>query len=746
MNHKLLRFVFALLFAAIVPAAFAQTAKVTMTTDAPAGTELRIYSMPYNSVTVTGADPSMYFGTYLSKGPGTQITLEGDIEELEVYRCQLTSLTVESAPDMYILRCYENAISSLDLSNAAGLIVLDCHNNNLGSLDVSKNTLLETLNVADNEISQIIFGNQPKVTSLNISGNKLSSVDLSSFTALEDLYAQHNELTTLDLSANAKAKLIYAFCNRITGENMTKFMSSLPKATQALSMVYVVDTFADEANEGNKCLMMDVDIAYEQGWITMDYANGNVNNGLIGQFYYGADYVPVISDNGVKFTTSRQPGETIKIYVKSADEFTIEGVQEKNFVSGSNTLTLSSTEVFVKGDLTVFECPANDITTLTIEGTPSRLTSFDCSNNKIESLIITGAPALTQIHAQKNALKTLNIEGCTGIMRVDCYDNQLSGIAMKRFMQSLPDGSANNPYLFVIDTKSSTEQNVATTNDVAIATGKGWSVFDFIGGDRYGMGVKYEGSEPTGPEVPEEYFTFSAAESTEIMLNTVFSDPEYYPVVENAELIGWGSNALTLRVVAGETVTVFGDLVTLSANFANLSTLDTSACPNLTDLNLSVNELNSLNISKNAKLKNLLAFGNNLESLDVSGCTDLEFIICYGNKLAGDAMTQFMSTLPMRSSSKAGQIVIYDGSYEREHNVCLPADVEAAYNRCWLTYELVDGTPIRYNGVSGVEDVTAEDANAHVEYFNLQGIRVENPENGIYIRRQGRTVSKVLVR
>ena len=38
------------------------------------------------------------------------------------------------------------------------------------------------------------------------------------------------------------------------------------------------------------------------------------------------------------------------------------------------------------------------------------------------------------------------------------------------------------------------------------------------------------------------------------------------------------------------------------------------------------------------------------------------------------------------------------------------------------------------------------DANAPVEYFNLQGIRVENPENGLYIRRQGSKASKVMVK
>ena len=48
-----------------------------------------------------------------------------------------------------------------------------------------------------------------------------------------------------------------------------------------------------------------------------------------------------------------------------------------------------------------------------------------------------------------------------------------------------------------------------------------------------------------------------------------------------------------------------------------------------------------------------------------------------------------------------------------------------------------------YNGGAGVEGIVA-DNNAPVEYFNLQGVRVANPENGVYIRRQGANVTKVV--
>lgn len=53
-----------------------------------------------------------------------------------------------------------------------------------------------------------------------------------------------------------------------------------------------------------------------------------------------------------------------------------------------------------------------------------------------------------------------------------------------------------------------------------------------------------------------------------------------------------------------------------------------------------------------------------------------------------------------------------------------------------------------FTGEAGIANVVADsDVNAPVEYFNLQGVRVANPEAGqLVIKRQGKTVSKVIVR
>ena len=43
-------------------------------------------------------------------------------------------------------------------------------------------------------------------------------------------------------------------------------------------------------------------------------------------------------------------------------------------------------------------------------------------------------------------------------------------------------------------------------------------------------------------------------------------------------------------------------------------------------------------------------------------------------------------------------------------------------------------------------DETIEGSDAPAVYYNLQGVQVKNPENGIYIVRRGNKVTKELIR
>lgn len=76
-------------------------------------------------------------------------------------------------------------------------------------------------------------------------------------------------------------------------------------------------------------------------------------------------------------------------------------------------------------------------------------------------------------------------------------------------------------------------------------------------------------------------------------------------------------------------------------------------------------------------------------------------------------------------------------------------DLSMTINVDWKEGDMVIPILVTFNGskvTSSVIDTVVTVDGENVEYYNLQGIRVENPENGVYIRRQGNTVSKVLVK
>ena len=92
----------------------------------------------------------------------------------------------------------------------------------------------------------------------------------------------------------------------------------------------------------------------------------------------------------------------------------------------------------------------------------------------------------------------------------------------------------------------------------------------------------------------------------------------------------------------------------------------------------------------------------------------------------------------------------YDGfaeSISLEDGVDYYVIIPAALFRLSSSYNATnDEIVLHYNnGKSGIADIEAAD-NTPVEYYNLQGVRVENPSAGLYIRRQGNKTTKVIIK
>jgi hypothetical protein len=63
-----------------------------------------------------------------------------------------------------------------------------------------------------------------------------------------------------------------------------------------------------------------------------------------------------------------------------------------------------------------------------------------------------------------------------------------------------------------------------------------------------------------------------------------------------------------------------------------------------------------------------------------------------------------------------------------------------------VEFEIPDGAIYAQSTTSGVSNVAVDNISGKVEYYNLQGMRVNNPSTGIYIRKNGDKISKVLIK
>ena len=105
------------------------------------------------------------------------------------------------------------------------------------------------------------------------------------------------------------------------------------------------------------------------------------------------------------------------------------------------------------------------------------------------------------------------------------------------------------------------------------------------------------------------------------------------------------------------------------------------------------------------------------------------------NYSAGDEVIPFDEPLPWNYNNSVNGVMSEDYTGTLKLNLVNGPRKDAEVT--------VYPTIIDWQG--GVSEIIA-DQNAATEYFNLQGVRVANPENGLFIKRVGNTVTKVLVK
>ena len=168
---------------------------------------------------------------------------------------------------------------------------------------------------------------------------------------------------------------------------------------------------------------------------------------------------------------------------------------------------LTSLDVSKNTALEVLECSTNQLTSLDVSKNTA-LEVLDCENNQLTSLDVSKNTALIGLYCPGNQLTSLDVSKNTALQLLDCFNNQIKEDQMLSLVNSLP--TVTNGKFWVIDTKSSNEQNVCTKPQVKIATDKGWKVYDWNGGSSQ----EYAGSEVTAirsievsPETKSHWYT-----------------------------------------------------------------------------------------------------------------------------------------------------------------------------------------------------------------------------------------------
>ena len=112
-----------------------------------------------------------------------------------------------------------------------------------------------------------------------------------------------------------------------------------------------------------------------------------------------------------------------------------------------------------------------------------------CSSNQLTTLDVSTNTALTSLNCYGNQLTTLDVSTNTALTSLNCYGNQIQGNEMLALVNSLPTVTSGK--LYVVDTQNSSEGNVITKSQVAIATRKNWMVyavpyyFEYAGVEEY---------------------------------------------------------------------------------------------------------------------------------------------------------------------------------------------------------------------------------------------------------------------
>ena len=578
------------------------------------------------------------------------VTITGDVTYFDCSENQLTALDVSHNTALTELRCYRNQLTALDVSKNTELTELRCNNNQLPVLDISQNTALAELWCQDNQLTALDVSNNTALETLRCYSNKLTALDLPQNTALTWLYCSDNQLTSLDVSKNTKLTVLSCEYNKLAALDVSK-NTALTKLDCNRNQLTALDISKNTALKELSCSNNQL--------TALDLSQNTALNELY--CYYNQ---------------------------------------------------LTALDLSKNTELGTLKCYNNQLPALDVSQSTA-LTVLYCYDNQLTALDVSNNTALETLACSGNQLTALDLSQNSALRVLVCYGNQIKGGKMTRLVNSLPDRTDKKTGSFTVVQEPAPEGNRCPKTDVTIAKGKNWNTMKIHSGSLNTS--DYEGAAnvitfKTDKAVGETIvlameYTGDAPKLTGLTGTPVRGKEVTYPITAQEVTITGdvtqfkcSNNKLTALDCSQNTALTwldctFNQLTALdcSQNTAltwlycsdnQLTALDLSENTALTKLWCEENELTTLDVSPNTALTELFCYGNQLTALDLSKNTALTRLGCYGNQIKGEKMTQFMNSLPDRTSTSAGTIDVVQEPAP-EGNRCLKSDVAIAKGKNW---------------------------------------------------------------
>lgn len=527
----------------------------------------------------------------------------------------------------------------------------------------SVTTVLREVTLQDQQSYRL----ESKATKLDFSKANLSELELYNCSDLSSLQVQGGGLTSLDLTQAPQLKELYCLQNNLSALSMTKLIQSLPdRSASNDGVIYAVHL--DETLEKNVCTKEHVEEAKLKGWSIKAWDPSKEQY---------VNYVPaaVTGSSSIELTTAKAVGETISLAVKSEEEVIATGIKEKIVADGNNqTYTLTAQTVTLQGDVEVFQCNNNSLTSIELFEA-EKLKELSCSSNELTALDVKGCPNLENLICASNQIAALDLSACKKLTKLLCHANQLTELNLSA-CPSLQFVWCQRNQIASLDLSNCKNLQKLKCGDNKLST------LDTKPCEAL-TDLFCEGNQLTKLDVSNSTKLVHLWCSSNLLTDLDFSG------CESLTQVYCYTNKL-VSIKASQCP----KLTHLWCSNNQLTILDISQCPSLKQLYCYDNKLSTIDLSKCPDLMSLECYKNQIRTLDFSKCPQVCYIYCEDNQIACSQMEAIIASLPQRHPDDDATFIAVTAAENQNPNVgnvITKHAVSMAKSKNWEVYSTVNG-------------------------------------------------------